>query len=327
MDMILLGITVVSLIVALVMSVTAWRLMRDEKQRSAARVAALSAAASEPQIAARPAGFTHTQASAALEEFPEEKVVKPVTRAPWASPFDSPTSAPAEVGSLRAGREQMRPLHMPSEFSVAPAELPLNRPDAVATPKAGFSALTTKAAAEPVVTHATGFLGATEIPREDGGRQKSLAFAAMFLFAILAGGLMWMMSGPEGTSAAAVGPNSPLELVSLTSSRQNQKLAVSGLVRNPVNGAPVEKLSAVVFLFDRAGTFVTSSRANVDFLRLGAGDESPFVVTLDAPATVARYRVSFRSDDGIVPHVDRRDTVNTVNSQETAVRSQVVSQQ
>ena len=61
-----------------------------------------------------------------------------------------------------------------------------------------------------------------------------------------------------------------------------------------------------MFLFDRTGTFVTSSRANVDFLKLGAGDESPFVVTLDAPPTVARYRVSFRTDEGIVPHVDRR---------------------
>ena len=54
------------------------------------------------------------------------------------------------------------------------------------------------------------------------------------------------------------------------------------------------------------GTFVTSSRANVDFLKLGAGDESPFVVSLDAPPTVTRYRVSFRTDDGVVPHVDRR---------------------
>ena len=68
-------------------------------------------------------------------------------------------------------------------------------------------------------------------------------------------------------------PNSPLELVSLSHARQNDKLAVSGLVRNPVAGKPVESLSAVVFLFDRMGTFVTSSRANVDFLKLGAGDE------------------------------------------------------
>ena len=43
-------------------------------------------------------------------------------------------------------------------------------------------------------------------------------------------------------------------------------------------------------------------------LKLGAGDESPFVVSLDAPASVARYRVSFRTDDGVLPHIDRRDT-------------------
>ena len=43
-----------------------------------------------------------------------------------------------------------------------------------------------------------------------------------------------------------------------------------------------------------------------DFLKLSAGDESPFVVSLDAPPTVARYRVSFRTDNGIVPHIDRR---------------------
>ena len=122
----------------------------------------------------------------------------------------------------------------------------------------------------------------------------------------MSGGLVWMMSSPEGTSAVAVGPNSPLELVSLSHARQNERLAVSGLVRNPVNGKPVERLSAVVFLFDRTGTFVTSSRAHVDFLKLGAGDESPFVVSIDAPATVSRYRVSFRTDDGVVPHIDRR---------------------
>ena len=323
MDMILLAVTVVSLIVAFVMSVTAWRLMRDEKQRSAARVAALSVAASEPSFANRPAGFTQPTASPALEQFPDEKIVRPVTRAPWASPFDSPASARAEAASLRAGREQAAPaagsIRMPAEFS---SELPLNQAQA----SSGFSEATSRAAEAPVVTHSSGFLGAQEMPRDHGGRQKSLAFAAVILFAVLSGGLVWMMSGPEGTSAAAVGPNSPLELMSLTSARQNGKLAVSGLVRNPVNGAPVEKLSAVVFLFDRMGTFVTSSRADVDFLKIGAGDESPFVVTLDAPATVARYRVSFRTDDGIVPHVDKRENAATVKSQESAVRSQVVSQ-
>ena len=246
MDILLLGITIVSLIVALVMSVTAWRVTRDEKQRSAARIAALSAAVADDGIAPAPVAAPIIERP--VERQVERKVERP--KAPWMPP----------------------------------------------------------PAAEPVAPHASGFLGATEIERDSGSRQKSLAFAAVALFVVLSGGLVWMMSGPEGTSAVAVGPNSPLELVSLSHARQQEKLAVSGLVRNPATGKPVERLSAVVFLFDRMGTFVASSKAQVDFLRLGAGDETPFVVSLNAPATVARYRVSFRTDDGIVPHIDRRNT-------------------
>ena len=137
-------------------------------------------------------------------------------------------------------------------------------------------------------------------------RQRSLALAAVILFLVLSGGLVWMVSGPRGTTAAAMVPDAPLELVSLSHTRQNDKLAVSGLVRNPVAGKPVERLSAVVLLFDRTGTFVASSRAHVDFLTLGTGDETPFVVSLDAPPTVARYRLSFRTDEGVVPHIDKR---------------------
>jgi hypothetical protein len=260
MDILLLGITVVSLVVAFVMSVTAAKLSREEKQRSTARVAALSLAASEPAV-----------------DLPlTAPAAKPLSRAPWSSPSIS-TPAPATVVA-----------HTGRVAPVAPAPVALAAPVAPAT-------------------HASGFLGAAEIQRDNGGRQKSLAFAAVVLFAVLSGGLVWVMSEPRGTSAAAMGPNSPLELVSLTHQRQDQKLAVSGLVRNPVAGQPVEKLSAVVFLFDRVGTFITSAKANVDFLKLGAGDESPFVVSLEAPATVARYRVSFRTDEGVVPHVDRRD--------------------
>ena len=252
MDIILLGLTVVSLIVALVMSVTAWRVTRDEKQRSAARVAALSLAA----------GADETVEDLSLS-FPSES--KPLSKAPWAAPkvaLEAPVALVAPVA--------------PVPFASSPV--------------------------------AAGFLGAAEVQRDNGGRQKTLAWAAVVLFAMLSGGLAWMMSGPRGTTPQAMGPNSPLELVSLTHQRQNSKLAVSGLVRNPVSGKPLERLSAVVFLFDRTGTFVTSSRANVDFLKLGSGDESPFVVSLDAPQTVARYRVSFRTDEGIVPHVDHRST-------------------
>jgi hypothetical protein len=157
--------------------------------------------------------------------------------------------------------------------------------------------------------HASGFLGEIQPEPNSGNRQRGLAIATVVFFITITAGFLYMMSGSERASTAAtatVPSAAPLELVSLSHARQNTRLAVSGLVRNPVAGKPVEKLSAVVFLFDRAGTFVTSSRAHVDFLKLGAGDESPFVVSIDAPASVARYRVSFRTDDGVVPHIDRR---------------------
>lgn len=264
MDILLLGITVVSLIVALVMSVTSWRLMRDEKRRSAARIAALSAASSDDVV---------------QNDFPELPIVEqPVQRAAartlWKpAPFDSTMPAAAD-------------------------------PSRIDSPKNGESAL-----------HAAGFLGASPIESSHTNRQRGLVIATIVFFITITSGFIYMMSGSGAApGAAAVSGEAPLELVSLSHARQNNrstgltagKLEVSGLVRNPVGGKPVEKLSAVVFLFDRAGTFVTSARAHVDFLKLSAGDESPFVVSIDAPATVARYRVSFRTDDGVVPHIDRR---------------------
>ena len=57
---------------------------------------------------------------------------------------------------------------------------------------------------------------------------------------------------------------------------------------------------------DRSGTFAGSGRAPLDFTTLDPGDESPFVVTLPNAAGVGRYRVSFRTEDGAVRHVDRR---------------------
>jgi hypothetical protein len=281
MDIILLVVTLVSLVVAFVMSMAAWRLTREEKERSAARVAALSLAASSAPATTESDGVQGLSGNVLVEVRAE----KPVAKAPWSAPKIVPapiaaTAAPADIPLYEARVEPVR-VAEPSHFRLGLGE-------------------------QASVSHASGFLGAADVERDSGGRQKSLAFAAILLFVVLSGGLVWMMSGPRGTTAVAVGPNAPLELVSLSHQRQNEKLAVSGLVRNPVSGQPVERLSAVVFLFDRVGTFVTSSRANVDFLKLGAGDETPFVVSIDAPATVARYRVSFRTDEGVVPHIDRR---------------------
>jgi hypothetical protein len=95
----------------------------------------------------------------------------------------------------------------------------------------------------------------------------------------------------------------PLELTALTHERGADSLTVRGIVRNP--GAGIRGLTAVVFLFDREGGFVTSGRATID--DLPSGTESPFSVTIPRASEVGRYRVSFRTNDRIVPHLDRRD--------------------
>lgn len=112
---------------------------------------------------------------------------------------------------------------------------------------------------------------------------------------------------PAATATPAGGANVvPLELVALGQERRGEELIVRGVVRNPPAGVRVDRMTAVVFLFDRDGGFLTSGRAAVESATLAPGGESTFLVTVPHAGAVSRYRVSFRTDAGIVPHVDRR---------------------
>jgi len=106
--------------------------------------------------------------------------------------------------------------------------------------------------------------------------------------------------------AVATNAPAPLELMSMRHQRQGTTLTVSGLVRNPSQGIAMNGVTAVVFAFDRSGTFLASGRSALDFSALGPGDESPFVVNVPNVVDVARYRVTFRSGSGVVRHIDRR---------------------
>ena len=231
--MLLLALTVVSLAVAIVMSVVAWRLYAEERRREADRVAALAEA---------------IQGEA----------------------------APAD--DLPLTRE-------------------IDRVDAVAARP------TAAAAAEPGAEHSRarfGWLAGRVRPAA-----ASLLVAAGIVLAVLA------TSGGDAADAARDARRpAPLELVALASQQRPGQLTVAGEVRNPAGALPVDRLTAVVFFFDRDGGFLTSARAPVAVANLSAGESSAFAVTLDAPPpSVARYRVSFRREaSGIVPHVDRRVT-------------------
>jgi hypothetical protein len=69
----------------------------------------------------------------------------------------------------------------------------------------------------------------------------------------------------------------------------------------------VRQLTAVVFLFNHDGGFVASGRAAVDAAPLVPGADAVCRHTIPGAVDVGRYRVSFRTDDRVVPHVDRRD--------------------
>jgi hypothetical protein len=123
---------------------------------------------------------------------------------------------------------------------------------------------------------------------------------------------VYLSSAPReasGGAQAASAADSPLELLSLRHTRGAETLTVSGLVRNPRAGGARAGVTAVVFLFGKDGTFAASGRAPLDFQSLAPGDESPFIVSIPVTGPVTRYRVSFRTDAAVVPHVDARDGV------------------
>jgi hypothetical protein len=106
-------------------------------------------------------------------------------------------------------------------------------------------------------------------------------------------------------SPAAVVAPPPLELVALGHERMGDQLTVRGTVRNPSSTA-MNRLTAVVLLLTPEGDLLTSGHAEIDTAALEAGAESTFAVTLPAAGDAGRYRVSFRTGDRLVSHVDRR---------------------
>ena len=143
---------------------------------------------------------------------------------------------------------------------------------------------------------------------------------AVFIIVVIA------MTGDrrEAGSAAVVAERSAgdsLELLSMRHERAGASLTVTGLVRNPGPAAP-GAIMAVVLAFDRDGSFVASGRAPLEFATIAAGDESPFRVTIPGVKDVGRYRVSFRTDSGVVRHVDRRETKAGLVSAERPIASQ-----
>ena len=152
-------------------------------------------------------------------------------------------------------------------------------------------------------------------PAQSGTRFATVIACGVIVVGTLATATLLLSSGSQANATAAESrttpagtPNPvPLELLALGHDRTGDELTVRGVIRNPSSGVAVDRLTAVVFLFNRDGSFLTTGRATVESPALVPGGESRFVVTVPSAADVGRYRVSFRTDDRVVPHVDRRE--------------------
>ena len=162
----------------------------------------------------------------------------------------------------------------------------------------------------------SGDLFSTAGQAQASSRWPAVLAAGVFVVSAAGALIVVLSGGPAATTHAAnqplqaaappAAPAAPLELVALGHERDGDRLIVRGVVRNPPSGAAVDRLTAVVFVFNRDGGFLTSGRVMIEPSGLRPGGESIFVVTIPGAGDVGRYRVSFRTEDRIVPHVDRR---------------------
>jgi hypothetical protein len=162
-----------------------------------------------------------------------------------------------------------------------------------------------------------GDLFAVQEPRSAWPRRVGVAVAVALVVLAVGLGIRSLpddnqtTADPRAIATASAGTQSGLlELLTLEHVQEANALTIKGLVQNPRDGSPLSKIAATAFLFGADGAFLASGRAALDFTMLRPGDESAFVINVPVAARVARYRVSFRSEDGrVIGHVDRRSAV------------------
>jgi hypothetical protein len=148
--------------------------------------------------------------------------------------------------------------------------------------------------------------------------EPSTSFRALALGAFIVGvalAAIVSIAGRSGGNAAeqtaAESPASieaPLELTSLEDEVDSDGLVVRGTIVNRHSSPSTEPLTAAVFALNRDGIVVGSGRAPLEIASASPSSdvESTFVVRISGVGEIRRYRVSFRSGDRTLAHVDRR---------------------
>lgn len=264
---------------AIGLTVVVLRLLRQDRQRSDARVAALVSLAGMPAVTAAPVmAFEHPPVRLDRRPIPARRSA-PVP-APPRPARDADTATPARLSA---------------------ADIEIFR-DA--------------AAASPAAAHVLPSDLFEQSAPQTGSHLLYIGLGAIVMAALIFMGFRWAVgSSPAATTetSAALAPAAaataqPLGLVSLQHEQSGDgTLVISGVVRNPADSITRERIFAAASLVDAAGTLVATARAPLDFTSLAPGEESPFVVRIAAADGVARYRIGFRDAAGAaVAHIDRR---------------------
>lgn len=254
MDITLILVTLLSFVVAATMSVVAWRILRDERKRSAARIAALAAEIHDDPVSAH-------------ENLSPREVVDGFLSLPT-----PPVASTAHLFETTHERSRL-----PLFATIAALVV-----GAAAAATILFGGAGGAVVSEPSSRTASPVQPNPESPSAESG------------------------GGAASQVVRRASVSAPLELVALGHERDADGLTVRGVLRNPSSGAEVNDLTAVVLLFNRDGRYVASGRAAVQAATLGPGGETTFVVTVSGAPDVERYRVSFRTETKVVPHVDMR---------------------
>ena len=263
---------------AIGLTIVLLRVLRQERQRSDARVAALVSMSAQP-AATRPAAamtFEHAPVRLEPKARPAARSVAPAVRREI--PPERPRATPLNRANIDIFRETA--MASDDEATVAAPQL--------------FDAARPRAANNLV------YIGA----------------GALTLAALIALSFGWAFStgsahADETTASIATAVQPPAAPLALLALRHEQSpdgtLVISGVVRNPAEAAARQKLFAAASLVDSGGALVATARAPLDFTILQPGEESPFVVRVSGATGVARYRIGFRDADGVsVAHLDKR---------------------
>lgn len=317
MEPVLLMVTVLSLLMAVGLAVVAWRLLRESRSRSLARVEALQA------LVAGPAEDEDDQLEDDLDgplAFPSERAhPHPATErehTPMPAPAPVAVASPAVAAAAAA-----EPAAHEESWDLAlrdrRRDAPVAEPAASMRPRAMRATRTATVFAHATHTRAQEDLFVEPEQRTPSHRWSALVAVALVMtlgiggvYAAystdLLGAISRLTSGRSGPATSNYG-EAPLLLLSLRHTIESGDFVLTGLVQNPSASPSLKGVTAVVHLFDKEGHYFASGKASLDVPVLASGAEAPFVIKVTASQPIGRYRVGFRQEDGsVIAHVDRR---------------------